>query len=85
MTDVLTICDSCREWVWRSKMDTNKCPKCGGIVDTPRIRRGDGLQVVPDRKGYLSENMGHKPVWIDGKAQYREELKRRNLVCPEEF
>lgn len=84
MSDVMRLCDSCRRWVWYDRRKTNKCNKCGGIVDTPRFRKGDGLQVIPDRKGYFSENMGHEPVWIDGRAQWREELKKRNLICREE-
>lgn len=78
--EVMRLCEKCRQWSWIRGRKI-KCPKCGENMMAIRMTRGEGLQVIPDMKEYLSENMGHEPVPISGRAQWREELKRRELIC----
>jgi hypothetical protein len=79
MSEVMRLCESCEEWSWTEKHQ-NVCSKCEGpIYKFTELEPAAQFGVIADWKPYLSENMGHEPVWIDGKAKWREELKKRDL------
>jgi hypothetical protein len=83
MSEVMRLCDHCKLWSWMNSK-SNYCPRCDHRIDKKRMRGGDGVQIIHDRKPYWSDNMGHEPVYVDGRAQYREELRRRGLRCQED-
>lgn len=67
------------------------CERCGQelrVGDFPFCRNGSGhgqyrINVIDDTlEGgpRFFENMGHDPVWIESKSQWRREVAARNLV-----
>ena len=52
------------------------CVACGGdmtrLISAPCIN--------PDWQPYIEENMGQKPVHVQSRAHYKQELARRNLT-----
>ena len=75
--ETYTVCDHCTQGSW---VDGIKriCRHCNKPVDK---RPSDTMLINPDWKPYWSHNMDHEPVYVDGRTQYREELKRRGLIC----
>lgn len=70
-------------------MSTEICPKCGKtyrVGDFPFCKGGHGpyqINVIDDTiEGgpRWFETMGHEPVWIESKSQWRREVEARNLV-----
>ena len=61
------------------------CPVCGETTeylwDTAPAVIDDNLADVPGRVGGMwIENMGHEPVWVENKSQFKRELEQRNLI-----
>lgn len=80
MSQVMRLCESCEEWTW-TEAEQNTCSKCDGPIykfdELGSLAKS--FMVNPDWKPYLSENMGHEPVWIKSKAHWKEEVRRRHL------
>ena len=59
------------------------CPKCWATGDAPREReerKGPAIQDDTLTGGARwVENMGHKPIWIETKSEFKRELERRGL------
>lgn len=56
------------------------CPRCGG--ETVRhYPIGGTRHVISDEiiGGTWIENMGHQPVYVESRSQYRRELEKRGL------
>lgn len=59
------------------------CPKCGETVEAPRDRaerKGPAIQddVLTGGARWV-ENLGHRPVWIETKSEFKRELDRRGM------
>lgn len=70
--------------VWSSKAERlfGDGSKIEELEAWEREHDGDnGPHVFGDWEPYVSQNMGHEPVLIEGKKKWREELKRRGLEC----
>lgn len=80
MRTLLRMC-GCGKNSWVSEQ-RKTCPACKRkYTEIKKKRSGERLQIMPDWKPYLSENLGHEPVWIRSRAHWREMLKRRGRVC----
>lgn len=61
------------------------CPVCGAATaylwDTSVGVIDDNLADVPGRVGGMwIENMGHEPVWVESKTQFKRECETRGLI-----
>jgi hypothetical protein len=68
------------------------CEKCGNelqIGDYPFCPHGSAFPSVIDDQleggARFFEHMGHEPVWIESKSQWRQEVKARQLVNVDKY
>lgn len=58
------------------------CPQCGGPTERYYPIGGRTNGVIPDEfvGGQWIENMGHEPVYITSRSQFKRELEARGLM-----
>ena len=78
-------CDQCSQRTKQLRWDTDPAPTCacGGTLYEVGLSWHGNRGVIDDQiEGgpRWFENMGHEPVWIESKSQWRREMEKRGLV-----
>ena len=61
--------------------EPEKTPRHQTQEDKDFVEKIKTLSFTPDWKPYMAQNMGHEPVPIESRSQWKEELKKRGLKC----
>ena len=77
-------CEACRERQKHLHWDTDPAPRCacGGTLQPYSLTVARNRGVIDDQlEGgpRFFENLGHEPVWIESKSQWRREVARHNV------